>query len=107
MLLGDGYLTRRLGRIQLKGKSKPMLVFEVLGRRGDATTWTDDDLRIYHDAFDHFLARDFEPATAGFTRCLERHPQDSCVRRYLDAAQHYHLTPPTEDWDGRVVMETK
>jgi adenylate cyclase len=107
VLLGDGYLTRRLGRIQLKGKSKPMLVFEVLGKRGDETKWTDDDLRVYHDAFDHFLARDFEPATAGFTRCLERHPTDSCVRRYLDAAQHYHLTPPTEDWDGRVVMETK
>jgi len=107
VLLGDGYLTRRLGRIQLKGKSKPMLVFEVLGRTGDETAWRDEDLRIYHDAFDHFLARDFEPAAAGFSQCLERHPHDSCVRRYLSAAQHYHLTPPTEDWDGRVVMETK
>ena len=107
VLLGDGYLTRRLGRIQLKGKSKPMLVFEVLGKRGDNTVWTDEDLSVYHDAFDHFLARDFAPAVAGFSRCLERHPQDSCVRRYLDAAEHYHLTPPTEDWDGRVVMETK
>jgi adenylate cyclase len=106
-LLGDGYLTRRLGRIQLKGKSKPMLVFEVLGKRGDETPWNDEDLRVYHDAFDHFLARDFAPAAAGFTQCLERHPHDSCVRRYLDAAQHFHLTPPTEDWDGRVVMETK
>jgi adenylate cyclase len=107
VLLGDGYLTRRLGRIQLKGKSKPMLVFEVLGRTGDETAWSDEDLRLYHDAFDHFLARDFEPAAAGFSQCLERHPHDSCVRRYLSAAQHYHLTPPTEDWDGRVVMETK
>jgi adenylate cyclase len=107
VLLGDGYLTRRLGRIQLKGKSKPMLVFEVLGRTGDETAWSDEDLRLYHDAFDHFLARDFEPAATGFSQCLARHPHDSCVRRYLSAAQHYHLTPPTEDWDGRVVMETK
>jgi adenylate cyclase len=107
-LLGDGYLTRRLGRIQLKGKSTPMMVYEVLGRRSQRdTTWSDEDLRTYHDAFDHFLARDFAPATAGFTECLKRHPNDSCVQRYLNASQEFHLTPPTEDWDGRVVMETK
>jgi adenylate cyclase len=107
-LLDDSFLVRRLGRIQLKGKKKPLMVFEVLGRRSQRDmAWSEEDLRAYHDAFDHFLARDFAPAAAGFTQCLERHPNDSCVQRYLDAAQHFHLTPPTEDWDGRVVMETK
>lgn len=107
-LLDDTYLTRRLGRIQLKGKKKPMMVFEVLGRCGQRDiTWSREDLCIYHDAFDHFLARDFGPATEGFAQCLERHPNDSCVRRYLAASQEFHVTPPMEDWDGRVVMETK
>ena len=107
-LLDETFLVRRLGRIQLKGKKKPMMVFEVLGRRSKRdTAWTDEDLALYHDAFDRFLARDFEPAVAGFEQCAERHPKDSCVRRYLNAAREYHLTPPTEDWDGRVVMETK
>jgi adenylate cyclase len=107
-LLDDSFLTRRLGRIQLKGKKKPMMVFEVLGRRSKRdTTWTDEDLSLYHEAFERFLARDFEPAAEGFTKCAERHPKDSCVQRYLQAAQEFHLTPPTEDWDGRVVMETK
>jgi adenylate cyclase len=107
-LLDESFLTRRLGRIQLKGKKKPMMVYEVLGRRSKRdTAWTDDDLTLYHEAFERFLARDFVPAAAGFAQCAERHPKDSCVRRYLQAAQEFHLTPPTEDWDGRVVMETK
>jgi adenylate cyclase len=107
-LLDDTFLVRRLGRIQLKGKKKPMMVFEVLGRRSKRdTAWSDEDLVLYHDAFERFLARDFEPAAARFEQCAERHPKDSCVRRYLNAAREYHLTPPTEDWDGRVVMETK
>jgi adenylate cyclase len=85
-----------------------MMVYEVLGRRSKRdTAWTDDDLTLYHEAFERFLARDFVPAAAGFAQCAERHPKDSCVRRYLQAAQEFHLTPPTEDWDGRVVMETK
>jgi adenylate cyclase len=107
-LLDDSFLVRRLGRIQLKGKKKPLMVYEVLGRRSKRdTAWTDDDLALYHDAFDRFLARDFVPAAEGFAQCAERHPKDSCVQRYLQAAQEFHLTPPTEDWDGRVVMETK
>ena len=107
-LLDDSFLVRRLGRIQLKGKKKPMMVFEVLGRRDKRdTVWSDEDLALYHEAFDCFLARDFAPASEKFTRCAERHPKDSCVRRYLNAAREYHLEPPTEDWDGRVVMETK
>jgi adenylate cyclase len=107
-LLDDTFLVRRLGRIQLKGKKKPLMVYEVLGRRSKRdTAWSDEDLALYHEAFDRFLARDFEPAAARFEQCAERHPKDSCVRRYLHAAREYHLTPPTEDWDGRVVMETK
>jgi adenylate cyclase len=107
-LLDDSFLVRRLGRIQLKGKKKPLMVFEVLGRRSQRdTAWSDDDLALYHDAFDRFLARDFAPAADRFEQCAQRHPKDSCVRRYLAAAREFHVTPPTEDWDGRVVMETK
>ena len=107
-LLDDTFLVRRLGRIQLKGKKKPLMVYEVLGHRSKRdTAWSDEDLALYHEAFDRFLARDFEPAAARFEQCAERHPKDSCVRRYLNAAREYHVTPPTEDWDGRVVMETK
>jgi adenylate cyclase len=107
-LLDDSFLVRRLGRIQLKGKKKPLMVFEVLGRRDQRdTAWSDADLALYHEAFERFLARDFVPATELFAQCAERHPQDSCVRRYLAAAREFHVTPPTEDWDGRVVMETK
>ncbi len=107
-LLDDSFLVRRLGRIQLKGKKKPLMVFEVLGRRSKRdTVWSDEDLALYHEAFELFLARDFIPATALFTQCAERHPKDACVRRYLASALEFHVTPPTEDWDGRVVMETK
>jgi adenylate cyclase len=107
-LLDDSFLVRRLGRIQLKGKKKPMMVFEVLGRRSKRdTAWSDEDLALYHEAFERFLARDFIPAAELFERCAANHPNDSCVKRYLAAAREFHVTPPTEDWDGRVVMETK
>ena len=107
-LLDDTFLVRRLGLIQLKGKKKPLMVFEVLGRREkNDSKWTDEDLTVYHEAFEQFLSRDFNAATNGFERCAQTHPQDSCVQRYLNAAREFNAAPPEEDWDGRVVMETK
>jgi adenylate cyclase len=106
-LLGDAYRTRRLGFVQLKGKSEPMMVFEVLDDADEPDAWSPDDLRIYHQALDQFLARDFSGAEAGFAACLERHPDDYCVQRYGQAAGEFRVSPPPADWDGRLVMETK
>jgi hypothetical protein len=32
---------------------------------------------------------------------------DYCVNFYLDASRKYNVEAPAEEWDGRVVMETK
>ncbi len=106
-LLGDAYRTRRLGFVQLKGKSEPMMVFEVLDDANKTGAWSPDDLRIYHQALDRFLARDFSGAETGFAACLKRHPDDYCVQRYGQAAGEFRVSPPPADWDGRFVMETK
>jgi adenylate cyclase len=106
-LLGDAYRTRRLGLVQLKGKSTPMMVFEVLGDRNEPGAWSEDDLRVYHTAFERYLARDFDGAEKSFLVCLQNHPEDFCVQRYLQASREFKAAPPGEDWDGRFVMETK
>ncbi len=106
-LIGNAFVTRRLGLIQLKGKSKPMMVFEVLGDRDDPGAWSEQDLRDYHAAFDCFLARKFEAAEKGFGLCAEKHHEDFCVRRYRRASHEFTHTPPPPNWDGRFVMETK
>ena len=106
-LVAAAFITRRLGFVQLKGKSQPMMVFEVLARRGEPATWSEDELRVYHQALDHFIARDFNAAETGFSASLATHPDDYCAQRYLQAAKDFHVTSPPENWDGRVVMETK
>jgi adenylate cyclase len=108
-LIGDEFLARRLGLIVLVGKSKPMTVYEVFRERQDAASspWTEDDIRQYEEAFDHFLARRFDLAEKGFLACQVRHPDDYCLERYLQAAREFLAAPPPPDWDGRIVMETK
>jgi len=108
-LLGENFLVRRLGLIQLKGKSKPTIVYEVLSEKtnlGEAKM-TPEDVGRYEEAFDHFLARRFVQAESGFQACAKNHPEDCCVKRYLEVSREFSVKPPTADWDGRIVMETK
>jgi len=109
LLLGDGFLVRRLGLIQLKGKTKPTVVYEVLAEKTNSheTIWKEEDIALYEKAFDDLLARRFAEAEAGFLVCEKKHPEDYCVKRYLEVSREFLITPPPPDWDGRIVMETK
>jgi adenylate cyclase len=109
LLLGDGFLVRRLGLIQLKGKTRPTVVYEVLAEKTNPheSTWQEKDIACYEQAFDDLLARRFTEAEAGFLACEKKHPEDYCVKRYLEVSREFLIHPPPEDWDGRIVMETK
>jgi len=109
LLIGDGFLVRRLGLIQLKGKTKATVVYEVLAEKTKPheSKWAEEDIARYEQAFDDFLARRFTEAEAGFLACGKNHPEDHCVKRYLEVSREFLINPPPPDWDGRIVMETK
>jgi len=108
-LIGDNFLVRRLGYIVLKGKSLPLMVFEVLAEKSNvaAAKMSPDGVALYEEAFDHFLARRFVEAEAAFSVCQKQYPDDYCTNQYLTAAREFIVEPPPPEWDGRIVMKTK
>ena len=108
-LVGDAFLVRRLGFIQLKGKTKPTMVYEVLADKTEPgeSRLTPETIARYEEALDHFLARRFTEAEAGFLACQPSAPGDYSIENYRRAAHNFAAQPPPPDWDGRIVMETK
>jgi len=108
-LLGDDFLVRRLGLIQLKGKTSATVVYEVLAEKSDMehSRMSAGGVARYEEAFTYFLARRFDKAEAGFTACERDYPDDYCVKIYLKASREFIAAPPPPEWDGRIVMETK
>jgi adenylate cyclase len=108
-LLGDDFLVRRLGFIQLKGKTKATVVFEVLAEKSNAheSAMNPGFIARYEEAFDHFLARRFAEAETGFLSCEKDCPDDYCVKSYLQASREFSSEAPPPEWDGRIVMKTK
>jgi hypothetical protein len=108
-LIGDDFLVRRLGLIVFKGKTAPTVVYEVLAEKSDLaeSKMSVESVARYEEAFDHFLARRFTRAEAGFLACEKEYPDDYCVKSYLQASHEFSIKPPPPEWDGRIVMETK
>jgi adenylate cyclase len=109
LLIGDDFFCRRVGLIVVVGKSEPTVVYEVLAEKSDLaqSRMTVESVARYEEAFDHFLARRFAEAEAGFVACAKDYPDDYCVKNYLQASREFSANPPPPDWDGRIVMTTK
>ncbi len=97
-------LLRRLDRLVVKGKVKPVKVSEVLGRAGDFAPGQLSQVDDFHKGLICYYKRRFSDARALFASLPE---MDGAAKLYVERCELFHDTPPPEDWDGSFVMTTK
>lgn len=100
-LLKDDYVLRPLDHIRVKGRNRPVEVFEALDHlideEGDVLRRT---LDIYRDSKAAYRDRRWDDAVDGFAKALENRPHDGPAKVYLNRCRYYMDNPPPEDWDG-------
>jgi len=107
-LLRDEFYLRSVARVQVKGKTKPVDVFTLIGARNEEVDpqllkW----LESYEEGFDKFRTRDFIQAKILFSRFLEFYPEDLLAKMYLDRALEYEQAPPDQAWEAVEVFKKK
>ena len=102
--LDDGFLFRRLDRLVVKGKSQPVEVFEVVGRRDGRAGDLSSRVLAFHAALGFYDRRDFPAAEAAFAALS---PIDPAAAVYAARCRHYLSEPPPADWNGAFAMKTK
>jgi len=99
--------TRFLDFLAVKGKDRPVEVFEVRGyRRDEAELWLQAE-SAYKDGINLYLARDWEKAIAAFSTVLQLLPEDGPAQVYIDRCEEFKQHPPPENWDGRYILKSK
>ena len=107
-LCKDQIWVRELDLIRVKGKLKPVKIYELIGDRAQPLTQDMATfLALYREGREAYINRKFHSAIALFDKAHALQPQDSTVEIYLERAQAYIQRPPAEDWDGVHVMTTK
>jgi len=102
----DEFFCRELDSVQVKGKKRPVRIFELLGYRKDAPQW-----QGFVGRFETGLAKYreglWDEAIAAFRGVLEIRPEDYPARLYIERCEALKGHPPEGEWDGVFTMTTK
>jgi adenylate cyclase len=106
--LDDEYYTRPLDLIRVKGKTKPIEVFELVGNK--TTPYKDaflEMLEFYHKGYLAYKRRDWDEAIQIFEKCKELVPKDQPSKMYYERCINFKYNSPPQDWDGVFELKEK
>lgn len=107
-LLQNRYHMRELDYLRVKGKQKPVPIFEVLGHADvPLPELRARTLSRFAKGLNAYRRRDWDAAATSFAAALDIAPYDQPSRIFLERARNYRETPPADDWDGVWILYDK
>jgi adenylate cyclase len=101
-------IMRTVDLVRVKGKSRPVAVFEALGWANGGNSGALQAMAELHEqGIRHYRQRGWNNAASCFQRLLKEHPHDELAKVYLDRIRMYSDAPPPDDWDGVWEMTEK
>ncbi len=104
--LRDRFLFRQLDMLRVKGKQKPLAVFELLaeGQGEEFVRWRANQ---YELAFEMYRAQKWDEAESILALILRRDPNDGPASVLLKRVTTLRVDHPPADWDGVYVAKEK
>ena len=101
------YRAREIDRIVVKGKTKPVAVYEILEYHTEES-FPDmmEALGCFKYAVEKYRAGQWDAAAAAFRDASGFNPRDGLPAIYLERCEHLKADPPAQ-WDGVWVMTEK
>jgi len=104
----DKVWARELDYIRVKGKNKPVAIYELLGLRSEPIpSHKQEIIEHYHEGLRLYRNRDFPMAMAEFAKVRQLAPDDKSAQLHIERCSYWLTTPPADDWDGSWTLESK
>jgi adenylate cyclase len=104
--VGPIFTAREIDRVRVKGKLKPVRIFELVCE-GQPSPAVATSLLAFQEGYVLYHQRHFELALAKFKQCLDLSQNDPVSKLYIVRCEDYVHSAPPSDWDGVYVMKTK
>lgn len=104
----DEFHTRELDLIRVKGKDKPIKVFQLIKSKKEKVS--EDFLKmldVYNKGIQHYKIQEWSEAIDCFEACLNFVPEDPPSVEYRSRCIEFKFNSPGPDWDGITVMKEK
>jgi adenylate cyclase len=90
---------REVDLIRVKGKDRPVAIYESLGYRA-REPGLQALLELHAQGLAAYRSRDWKASARAFEACLEIYPDDGPASVYRERLKRLAETPPPPDWDG-------
>ncbi len=105
-LVKDDFFCRELDAVRVKGRVRPVKIFELLALRSE------EDPRVailepFAQGLNHYRAQEWELAELKFNQVLASLADDVAARLYLQRIVSLREDPPKPGWDGVFTMTRK
>ncbi|MDQ6950073.1 MAG: adenylate/guanylate cyclase domain-containing protein [Mariprofundales bacterium] len=102
------YRMRDIDSVIVKGKTKPVTIYEVLDfHSNESFPNLMEVVNYFREGRRAYIAGEWNKAVEYFKKALSYHPQDRLSQIYIDRCHHFQSEPPQGDWDGVWVMQSK
>ena len=98
---------REIDLLRVKGKKEPVVVFELLARKGQLDDKKRRVIDVYLEGLTAYKMRNFSTACTRFSEAVALDPSDGPSRVYLERSTNYRQMPPPVEWDGVYEMTSK
>jgi class 3 adenylate cyclase len=104
----EKYAIRFLDRVQVKGKNKPVTIYEVMNSLDENVRKLKMELSGYFDeALNKYYEGDFKRAMEQFYGISGKSPEDKLYGLYIERCKYFIKNGIPENWDGVEVFDSK
>ncbi|HEY2827870.1 MAG TPA: adenylate/guanylate cyclase domain-containing protein [Pirellulales bacterium] len=100
-------VARPLDCVSVKGRNTPVLVYELLGMRGETAPSVAQFVEQYGEALAHYRERRWADCRGELDEILQTHAGDGPAQLLMRRCHEYLCNPPPENWDGVHHMSEK
>ena len=101
------FVYRELDLVRVKGKDKPVAIFEPMGLAGKIEEKILEEINLFHQALHSYREQDWDRADQLLSALLQRSPNAKLYQVYTERIAYFRSNPLANDWDGVFVFKTK
>ncbi len=102
------YRMRAVDRVIVKGKTKPVAIYEVLdGYSAEEFPEVMDVVGYFNAGIEHYRKMAWNKAISSFKKALRANPNDRLTQNYIERCVYFIENPPGDTWDGVWVLTSK
>lgn len=102
----DKIAARLLDKIVVKGKAKPVKVYNIINRLDEVTETQQNFIKYYNRAMQYYFDKEWQTAIENFQE-VQKIRKDSAALTMISRCQKFLLNPPPEKWAGEYTLLSK